>query len=244
MGCFDRALAAYFALALISSSIPWAFSEVDIDYSHKVAGVGTIMTDYQLEDRQRAGAFGIMRGTGEVMNSYFFSTNNSSFLKVEDKFVLTKLPIQAESPQQKGFPPWPKGSGSYRLVGKSWADNIQIAAFGTSQAKDDGSADFLEAAKSEKKDLQGEFKFAAASSGSTGANAFTRILDQSNLTADASLIMGSLHDKKAFDYTARWYNSSNVTTRSLIGEPRAVLYEQGGWVTGSSTGLKTLKVSS
>jgi hypothetical protein len=99
-----------------------------IDYSHDAVGTGTIMTDYRMGDHQTSEAIGVVRGTGDVIDKYFFSTNNSSEIRVEDQFVLTKTAQRAVAMSvQPHLPPWPRGHGSYKLIGASWAKNIKIA---------------------------------------------------------------------------------------------------------------------
>lgn len=121
-------------IILVALCTSAALSKVDIDYTHDVAGNGTVITDYRMGDQQTSLATGAIRGTGNVINSYSFSTNNSSDLKLEDRFVLTKtaerVTTMAAAPR---FPPWPGKTGSYRLIGKSWAGNIDIGSSSGSQ---------------------------------------------------------------------------------------------------------------
>jgi hypothetical protein len=127
MDCQNRLLAIW--IILIALFALTASSKVDIDYTHLVMGTGTVMTDYRMGDPDESEASGVVRGTGEVMNDYYFSTNNSSDLRVEDKFVLTniteKVVTKSVSPR---FPEWPGGHGSYRLIGKSWAEKIEVTS--------------------------------------------------------------------------------------------------------------------
>jgi hypothetical protein len=127
MVCLDRIMMISKIIILVALCMSVALSKVDIDYTHDVIGNGTIITDYRMGDQQTSVATGAIRGTGNVVNSYFFSTNNSSDLKLEDRFVLTKaaerVTTMAATPR---FPPWPGKPGSYRLIGKNWAGNIEI----------------------------------------------------------------------------------------------------------------------
>ena len=131
MDCPGRLPTIWKVIILIALCTSVACSKVDIDYSHSVKGTGTIMTDYRIGDRQKSEAFGTVRGTGEVMDSSYFSTNNSSDLRVEDRFILTKTAEKAMTMSvQPSLPRWPGGTGSYRLIGKAWAEKIGVASQG------------------------------------------------------------------------------------------------------------------
>lgn len=129
MVCLDRIMMISKVIILVGLCTSAALSNVDIDYTHDVVGNGTVITDYRMGDQQSSLATGAIRGTGNVINSYSFSTNNSSDLKLEDRFVLTKaaerVTTMASTPR---FPPWPGKTGSYRLIGKNWAGNIDIGS--------------------------------------------------------------------------------------------------------------------
>jgi hypothetical protein len=130
----DRFLTILGTIILASLCLSAACSKIDIDYSHDVVGTGTVMTDYRMGDHQTSEAFGVVRGTGEVIDKYFFSNNNSSEIRVEDQFVLTKTAEKAVAMSVRPqLPPWPKGNGSYRLIGESWAKNIKIVSPRSSQ---------------------------------------------------------------------------------------------------------------
>jgi hypothetical protein len=74
--------------------------------------------------------------------------------------------------------------------------------------------------------------------------AATRISGARDLNVGASLDTGQAKDAKGFDYRTAWSNSGNVSVRSVIGEPRAVLYEDDGGASGNITGLKRLNIFS
>ena len=237
------------ALILVSLLASSACAKVDIDYSHNVAGNGTVITDYRMGDQETSVASGAIRGTGNVINSYSFSTNNSSDLRIEDRFVLTKTADKATTMSvTPSFPPWPGDPGSFKLIGKRWAKNIEIGSLSSSQNYNSSHARSLEASGSKEvksnSDGGGEFKFSGASQEGTAALAATRISGARNLNVGASLDIGQAKDAKGFDYRTAWSNSGNVSVRSVIGEPRAVLYEDDGGASGNITGLKRLNIFS
>jgi hypothetical protein len=203
-----------------------------IDYSHDAVGTGTIMTDYRMGDHQTSEAFGVVRGTGDVIDKYFFSTNNSSEIRVEDQFVLTKTAEKAVAMSiQPHLPPWPGGHGSYRLIGESWAKNIMIASPRSSQTYRSLQAKTTSTSIPNAingTETGGELKFRASSQDGIVAEAATSVSDPENVDVDASLAVGRLNDNTSFDYQASWFNSSNVSIRSLVGKPEAILYEDDG----------------
>jgi hypothetical protein len=237
------------ALILVSLFTSGAHAKVDIDYSHNVAGNGTIITDYKMGDQETSVASGAIRGSGNVINSYSFSTNNSSDMRVEDRFVLTKTnekeTTMSVAPR---LPPWPGKPGRFKLTGKNWAENIEIGLLGGPRNNNISHDLSLEASDSNKgkgKNAWGaEFKFSGASQEGTTASAATHISGTRNLNVDASLDIGRALDDKGFDYRTIWSNGGNVSVRSVIGEPRAVLYEDDGRTSGNSTGLKSLNIFS
>jgi ABC-type uncharacterized transport system involved in gliding motility auxiliary subunit len=122
------------ALIIVALCVSTAFMKVDIDYTHNVVGNGTVITDYRMGDQQTSVATGAIRGTGNVINSYSFSTNNSSDLRVQDRFVLTQTTEKAVTMAvNPNFPTWPGKLGSYKLIGKSWAGKIEIGPGSSSQ---------------------------------------------------------------------------------------------------------------
>ena len=237
------------ALILVSLFVSTVSANVDIDYSHNVAGNGTVITDYRMGDQETSVASGAIRGTGNVFNSYSFSTNNSSILRVEDRFVLTTNEKATTMSVAPSFPPWPEKPGRFKLIGKSWAENIEIGSLNSSHNYNSSHASSLEASgsKERKSNNDGgaaEFKFSGASQEGTAALAATRISGTRNLNFDASLDIGQAKDAEGFDYSTIWSNSGNVSVRSVIGQPRAVLYEEDGRASGNSTGLKRLNIFS
>jgi hypothetical protein len=135
MDHLDRFRTILGTIILASLFLSAACSKIDIDYSHDVVGTGTIMTDYRMGDQQTSEAIGVVRGTGDVTDKYFFYTNNnSSEIIVKDQFVLTKTAEKAVAMSvQPHLPSWPRGNGSYRLIGESWAKNIKIVSPRSSQ---------------------------------------------------------------------------------------------------------------
>ena len=225
-------------LAVLCISLAW--SKVDIDYTHDIIGTGTIMTDYRMGDHRTSEAFGAVRGTGDIMDNYYFSTNNSSEIKVQDRFVLTKTDGKAVTKSVKpNLPPWPGQHGSYKLLGSRWAKSLEIESNSGPKSKDI-SIDLKNKIKSI--NTGGEFNFASASRDGAEAIAKTRISDTEKVDAGGFLAAGMVEDSKAFDYQTKWLNSSNVSIRSLVGKPRSVLYEDYGSVSGDSTGFKRLNI--
>lgn len=118
---------ALLVLALMMIAGAYAAStNMDIDYSHNVVGTGTVMTDYKMGSDESTQATGRIRGSGEVVNKYIFSSNNSENVSIEDQFLFTKAPIAHEItirdyPQMRIIP------GSFRLLGTSWAAKINLS---------------------------------------------------------------------------------------------------------------------
>jgi hypothetical protein len=122
------------ALMMIAGAYA-ASTNMDIDYSHNVVGTGTVMTDYKMGSDESTQATGRIRGSGEVVNKYVFSSNNSENVSIEDQFLFTKAPIAHEItirdyPQMRIIP------GSFRLLGTSWATVINLTDQNNSE-KDD-----------------------------------------------------------------------------------------------------------
>jgi hypothetical protein len=102
-----------------------ASTNMDIDYSHNVVGTGTVMTDFKMGSDESTQATGRIRGSGEVVNKYVFSSNNSENVSIEDQFLFAKAPIAHEItirdyPQMRIIP------GRFRLLGTSWATKINL----------------------------------------------------------------------------------------------------------------------
>jgi hypothetical protein len=121
-------LSLYRAIILFSFCTSLACSKMDIEYNHDVVGTGSIMTDYKIGDKQSSEVSGAIHVTGNVLNSFSFSSNNSTNLIETDRFVFTnttqKAVTMSVSPR---LPPWPGNFSRFRLIGKSWADKIELA---------------------------------------------------------------------------------------------------------------------
>jgi len=119
-------------LALALTLAAWcgtlAQSMMDIDYSHDIKGTGTVITDYRMDDQKSSQASGRIRGTGDVMNKYvFLSRNDSENVTIEDQFVLSKKEAAPTMPQLSDFPRRPDKAVKFRLMGTSWAKQIEVA---------------------------------------------------------------------------------------------------------------------
>jgi hypothetical protein len=144
MDCLNPFLSICEAIILVSLCTSIACSIVDIEYNHDVVGTGTVMTDYRMGDKQSSEASGAIRGTGDVINSYSLSTNNSTDLRVEDKFVLTRTTEKAITMSlATGFPSWTGDLGGYRLIGESWAEKIELASQASSSTYSSSNAKSL-----------------------------------------------------------------------------------------------------
>jgi len=113
------------ALLIFALAAPYCASDgVDIDYSHNVAGTGTVMTDFNMESAESTEVTGRVRGSGEVLNEYLFSRNSSENVSVEDRFLFTKIPegsAIADYPQMVQMP------GAFQLLGTAWAGSINLS---------------------------------------------------------------------------------------------------------------------
>ena len=72
-------------------------SNLNIDYSHNVAGTGTVMTNFEMGSPENTKAIGEVHGTGEILNKYIFSTNSS-----ENITILDHEPDHLQSDQHGG----------------------------------------------------------------------------------------------------------------------------------------------
>jgi hypothetical protein len=103
-----------------------ATSNVDIDYSHNVVGTGTVITDYRMGSPDSTEATGKVRGTGEVMNKYIFQSNSSENITIDDQFFFIKIkPIYELA--IRDYPQMTKSPGSLRMIGTTWAENIDLS---------------------------------------------------------------------------------------------------------------------
>lgn len=122
-------------MMMMTAGTDAATTNMDIDYSHNVVGTGTVMTDFKMGSDESTQATGRIRGSGEVVNKYVFSSNNSENVSIEDQFLFTKAPIAHEItirdyPQMRIIP------GSFRLLGKSWATKINLTEQNNSEKND------------------------------------------------------------------------------------------------------------
>jgi hypothetical protein len=100
---------------------------MDIEYNHDVVGTGSIMTDYKIGDKQSSEASGAIHVTGDVLNNLYFSLNNSTNLIITDRFVFTNTTPKAVTMSvSSSYPPWPGNLSRFRLIGRSWADKIEL----------------------------------------------------------------------------------------------------------------------
>lgn len=102
-----------------------ASTNMDIDYSHNVIGTGTVMTDFRMGSDDSTQATGRIRGSGEVVNKYVFSSNNSENISIEDQFLFTKAPVAHEI-TISDYPQMIEIPGSFRLLGTRWAAKINL----------------------------------------------------------------------------------------------------------------------
>lgn len=122
-------------LALMIAGAYAASTNMDIDYSHNVVGTGTVMTDYKMGSDESTQATGRIRGSGEVVNKYIFTSNNSENVSIEDQFFFSKAPVAHEItirdyPQMRIIP------GSFRLLGTNWATKINLTEQDNSEKND------------------------------------------------------------------------------------------------------------
>ena len=97
--------------------------DVNIDYSHNVAGTGTIMTDFEMGSFEGTRAIGEVHGTGEVMNRYAFFSNNSKNVTILDQFLFTKAQTFNDTTLES-YPKMERKPGSFRLLGTVWSERI------------------------------------------------------------------------------------------------------------------------
>jgi hypothetical protein len=122
MRYLDSFMAGSLALIILLGAGAWCI-ELDIDYSHTIEGSGTVLTDYNIGTKQSSETTGSVRGTGEVMNKYSFSSNGTALLTVEDEFTLSKVPTATKT-VLPSYPKWPANPERFRLTGMNW---IQMA---------------------------------------------------------------------------------------------------------------------
>jgi hypothetical protein len=114
------------ALTMVVGAACASSTDMDIDYSHNVIGTGTVMTDFKMGSEESTIATGRVRGSGEVMNKYVFSSNNSENVSIEDEFLFTKAPAAHEI-SVRDYPQMTRSPGSFRLLGTTWAAKINLS---------------------------------------------------------------------------------------------------------------------
>ncbi len=113
-------------LLMMTSTLAYS-SDVDIDYTHNIAGTGTVITDYKIGSQESTVATGKVRGTGEVMNKYLFQSNNTENVTIEDQFYLGGA-VEAHQISISDYPQMTRIPGSFRLLGTSWAGRINMTS--------------------------------------------------------------------------------------------------------------------
>lgn len=119
--------AVLLALMVVTAGTFVGCSVVDIDYSHNVAGTGTVITDYRMGAKENTETTGRVRGTGLVSDKYLFASNNDSEnVTVEDQFVFSKVQVPkritlGDYPQSRERPE------RFRLMGTTWAAGLNIS---------------------------------------------------------------------------------------------------------------------
>ena len=98
-------------------------SNLNIDYSHNVAGTGTVMTNFEMGSAENTKAIGEVHGTGEILNKYIFSSNSSENITILDQFLFTKAQ-PSNVTTIKSYPVMERMPGSFRLLGTSWSGQI------------------------------------------------------------------------------------------------------------------------
>lgn len=105
--------------------------DVDIDYSHNVIGTGTVMTDFKMGSTESTEVSGRVRGSGEVLNEYIFSSNNSENVSIEDRFLFTRAPDESLA-TSAGYPRMDQMPGAFQLLGTAWANSINLSSLNLS----------------------------------------------------------------------------------------------------------------
>ncbi|MDD1748579.1 MAG: hypothetical protein LUO89_01765 [Methanothrix sp.] len=123
------------ALTMLMAGTYATSTGMNIDYSHSVVGSGTVMTDFKMGSDESTLATGRVRGSGEVVNKYVFSSNNSENVSIEDQFLFTKTPAVHEI-TIRDYPRMNISPGSYRLLGTIWAAKINLTQQNDSRQSD------------------------------------------------------------------------------------------------------------
>jgi hypothetical protein len=116
-----------FAVMVAMAGSHAASNNMDIDYSHNVKGIGTVMSDFKMGSDESTQATGRVRGSGEVMNKYIFVSNNSENISIEDQFIFIKIPAAHEI-TIRDYPQMTEIPGRFRLLGTAWASKIDLFA--------------------------------------------------------------------------------------------------------------------
>lgn len=119
-------LLALTALAAMIATSDAASTDMEIDYSHSVIGTGTVMTDFVMGSEESTVATGRVRGSGEVLNRYAFSSNDSENVSIEDEFIFTKAAV-ADEITLADYPSMNMSPDSFRLLGTAWAGKINLS---------------------------------------------------------------------------------------------------------------------
>lgn len=98
-------------------------SNLNIDYSHNVAGTGTVMTDFDMGSAESTKATGEVHGTGEVVNKYLYLSNQSQNVTILDQFLFTKAQPSNDTTINK-YPRMERKPGSFRMLGTAWSGKI------------------------------------------------------------------------------------------------------------------------
>ena len=98
-------------------------SELSIDYSHNVAGTGTVMTDFEMGSAESTIATGEVHGTGEVVSKYVYLSNHSQNVTIMDQFIFTKARASNDTSIDR-YPMMDRKPGSFRLLGTVWSGKI------------------------------------------------------------------------------------------------------------------------
>ena len=114
------------ALCAVLTAAYSSDAEVDIDYSHSLMGMGTVMSDFKMGSEEDTLAMGRVRGSGEVVNRYAFLLNSSKNVSIEDQFIFQQTP-EAAGASVPDYPPMVGAPMGLRLLGTSWAGRIDLA---------------------------------------------------------------------------------------------------------------------
>jgi len=114
------------ALCAVMNAAYSSGAEVDIDYSHSLMGMGTVMSDFKMGSEEDSLAMGRVRGSGEIVNRYAVLLNSSKNVSIEDQFIFQQTPVAADTPVPD-YPPMVGAPMGLRLLGTSWAGRIDLA---------------------------------------------------------------------------------------------------------------------